>query len=136
MAMLSFFCPTAEHVYTDLFTPSRKRTRTIKRDHHEPATKSLGDTSHHARHQYPPTLGGTQRPRRKDTRVQKRANAHSCAGVLIGTVDVVDCEQVYRHEDEDNRFARFAYVFADPRRLTRPREPETAAADLVSSIRT
>jgi hypothetical protein len=45
-------------------------------------------------------------------------------GVLIGTVDVVDCEQIYQHEDQDNRYARFAYLLAHPRRLTRPREPE------------
>ena len=56
-------------------------------------------------------------------------------GVLIGTVDVVDCEQIYQHEDQDNRSARFAYLLADP---TTPDPPKGTgkppAADLVSSF--
>jgi hypothetical protein len=45
-------------------------------------------------------------------------------GLLVGTVDVVDCEQVYPDDDEDRRGARFAYILADPRRLARSVEPE------------
>jgi ASCH domain-containing protein len=41
-------------------------------------------------------------------------------GLLVGTVDVVDCFQLYREDDPKERGPLYAYKFANPRRLTKP----------------
>jgi len=45
-------------------------------------------------------------------------------GVLVGTVEVVDCYEVYASDDPKHEGPLYAYVFSEPRRLRQCLTPE------------
>jgi hypothetical protein len=65
----------------------------------------------------------SQNPSRRDAYLEfgfKREKLP--AGVLVGKVEVVDCEEIFKGTDSHRPL--FAYVLANPRRLRQPVKPE------------